>query len=446
MLRKLFSKRNQQVVKWEERIKEEIEVVEKKEDIGKEDIYKQLFEIAPNFVSKLDHNSTHWLSTNGIRFMFANEKGGTGDFTEKYGDNHFYKNNAEIFYQMARHFEELTIEPYYEYPKSKGEYLALKEMIQYYTQLDYRWLSASDLFCYFSWRTALRKVLYEDIEKLPENNKEMRYLNKVSNDIYLQLYLLEIINQIGIKNPEEGYKIIHERLHQVFGNIDSIDRYVEIEKNYALYYGINDGTQYSSKIDNVITKLQKRRIKEFIDDCKNSSSYDYLQSSFYSTENGYLVFEVLPYVMSGIQKFMAEKNIDFENLLVGKLVHREWKPFSGDNFLERNIAQPICQINPEYEESYSYTSGKWIEHYWWHHTTYTSTIIGYTIKMTEKILREMYKYNSRITVNMDRLRKNPEFRGDTDEETLYKAFRELVYGSECQDYIRKIVKTYIEKK
>lgn len=438
MLKKLFSGRNY--------IKEKKEEKEKEVPIDKEHIYKKLFEIAPNFVCKLEHNSTHWLYTNGIRFMFANEKGGTGDYEEKYGKNKSNESNAEIFCQMARQFENLTIEPYYDNPEKQGEYLALKETKQYHSQLDYRWLSASDLFCYFTWRTALRKVLYENIESLPEDNKEIQYLSKVSNDIYLQLYLLEIINQIGIENPEEGYQIIHERLRQVFGNIDQVSSYKDIEKNYALYYGLNDGTEYSDKIDNVITALKKREITKFIDNCQESSTYDYLQSSFYSTEHGYLLFEVLPYVMSGIKKYMEEKNIDFENLLVGKFIHREWEPFSGYNYLERNIAQPVCQFNPEYEQSYSYTSGKWLEHYWWHHTTYTSAIIGYIIKMTEKILREMYKYNSRITVNMDRLRKNPDFRGDTEEDTLYKAFRELVYGSECQDCIRKIVKTYIENK
>jgi len=378
--------------------------------------------------------------------MFANEKGGIGDYQEKYGKNNSNESNAEIFCQMARHFENLTIEPYYEHSKSQGEYLALKETRQYYLQLDYRWLSASDFFCYFSWRTALRKVLYEDIEALPDDNKEIQYLSRVSNDIYLQLYLYEIINQIGIKNPEEGYKIIHERLHQVFGNIDCVERYIEIEKNYVLYYGINDGTEYTSKIDNVMTELQKREIAEFIDNCQKSSSYDYLQSSFYSTEHGYLIFEVLPYVMSGIEKYMAEKNIDFENLLVGKLVHQEWKPFSGFNFFESNIAQPICQFNPKYEESYSYTSGKWTEHIWWNHTTYTSAIIGYIIKMTEKKLREIFKYNSRITVNIDRLRKNPDYRGEADEETMYIAFRETIYTYEFQDYIRNIVRTYIKDK
>jgi len=426
--------------------KETEETDNREAPMEKDIIYAELYKIAPNFVSKLEYHHSSLPIANGLRFMFANEKGGTGDFEEKYGKNIGHENNAEIFYKMAKHFENLTIEPYYEHPKRHGEHLALKETAQYYSQLDYRWLSASDLFCYFSWRTAIRKVLSEKIEDLPEDNKEILFLQKVSDDIYLQLYLQEIINLIGIKDPGEGYEIISEQLRQIFGNIDYVHRYIEIEKNFALYYGFDDGTKYTNKIDNVITKLEKGEITELINYCQKNSSYDYLQSSFYSTEHGYLIFEVLPYVLSGIKKYMLEKNIDISILLAGKLIEREWEPFSGYNFLEKNVANPICYFNPEYEETYSFESGEWIEHLWWHHSTYTSAIIGYIIKLTEKILREVFKYNSRITVNIDRLRKNPNYRGEADEETMYIAFRETIYTYECQNYIQKIVRTYIKEK
>ncbi|WP_320121144.1 hypothetical protein [uncultured Sphaerochaeta sp.] len=79
-------------------------------------------------------------------------------------------------------------------------------------------------------------------------------------------------------------------------------------------------------------------------------------------------------------------------------------------------------------------------------STYSSAIIGYIIKMTEKVLREIFRYNSRITVNIDRLRKNSGYRGEADEEKMYIAFRETIYTYEFQDYIRNIVRIYIKDK
>lgn len=444
MLKKYFGKKKLKEKKYGKRKVEDLQDSERVEIISKESIYVKLFELAPNFESKyVDHSSPlFWL--NKI-FMFANETGGTHDYEQAHGKLSGLNNNANIFIKMAKHFEGLAIEPYYEHEKNREENIALKENEWFYLHFDYRWFNASNLYCYFAWRTALRKVLVEDFESLPDDNREVLFLNKVSNDLYLYLYILELINQIGIKNPEEGYEIIHKHLRQLFGNIDNAKWYPEIEKNYALYYGLDDGTAYSKKIDNVITALKKQEIAKFIDICKERSSYDYLQSSFYSSEHGYLLFEVLPYVMNGIITYMEGKEIDFENLIVGKFIVRHWKPFSKFNFLDRDNAQPICHISSEYEESYSYLSGQWIEQIWWYHTTYTGAIIGYIIKVTEKMLREVYKYNSRITVNIDRLRKNPNSRGSEEEESIYKAFRETVYSFECQDYIRKIINTYVEK-
>ncbi|AEV28359.1 hypothetical protein SpiGrapes_0505 [Sphaerochaeta pleomorpha str. Grapes] len=296
-----------------------------------------------------------------------------------------------------------------------------------------------------SWRTALRKLQAEKIEELPDDNKEMKYLGKVSNDLYLRLYLLEIINLIGIASVGEGYKILTDKIPEIFENIDKVYIYEEIVHDYCLYYGLNDGTEKKKEIDLEIAKLRDGKYLELIPYFKKNTNYDYLTSSFYSTEKGYLTMDILPYVCGGINKHMKSRGIEFSVLLAGDYEEQTyWTPFNRINFMEQGNANPICKFQPEYQESYSYDDWKWIK-YSWINSKFKKAIIGYLIKITEKNLREYYHQNSRITVNLDKFLETKIYEWENFKD-IYEKFREEIYSKESQDLIKKIVQAYIKKK
>jgi len=406
----------------------------------REELSKRIKEIAPNFVSKFKMEPSLYGRYSEKKFHFANEIGGIGDYEIEYGQNDHRMNNAEIFYKLAKNLENVTVEENYNPLQEKEEHRAIGEIPQFHTQLDYRWLNPDDIYRYFSWRDAVKRVFENGAED--QENSDIKYLEKTSNDIYLMLYVFEVINLVGIESIEQGYQILLNKLRDLFSNIDRIYIYRYIIREYAINYGIRDLTEGVSYISPDVIKLKEGKYLELRTYFKNNSAYKYLESSFFSTDKGYLIFEILPYVCAGIRKHMEQKQIDFSVLLAGSFfTDSSWRPFSDYNYFQRGCECPICKFIPDLRESYSYKNGNWARHTWFD-SKYTEGIIGYMIKITEKNLRQYYHMNSRITVNLDRMHKNelPTY------NSLYEKYRDELYSEDCQTLITNIVKTYILKK
>lgn len=170
---------------------------------------------------------------------------------------------------------------------------------------------------------------------------------------------------IGINSIKQGYEILFNKIPELFSNIDRFYIFPEIKNDYALNYGLDDGTSGKLMISPYIKMLKDGKYLELKSYFKSNSSYNYLESSFYSTEKGYLIFDILPYVCAGIRKQMGQKNIDFSILLAGAFhKYTNWRPFSDYNYCERGREYPVCKFNPDLTESYSYENGNWTKYSW----------------------------------------------------------------------------------
>ena len=350
-------------------------------------------------------------------------------------------NDSEKFLRLANALENVKEPEFLPYELSQSEIEKLRGRTVNVEKESYLLLSEQALHSYFSWRTAIREIM--SYETIVPNSPDFNFVDGNTLDWYVFIYMFELINLIGIDNPIQGFKNL-KKLNVIFNNMDRVHRYEEIVFDFGVYYGLE--TPQSVKMHSVVERLYNN---EYVnpnnyDFYKKHSAYNYLTSSFYSHEKGYLIEEIMPYVFEAIYKHMKRNGVEISHLVAGKFCTRVWKPFEGCPFVHRNRQNPICGFNPHYIRSYAYEDGDWVEYYW-QNSNFTEAIIGFIYKITEKFLREYFHYNYRITVNIDQLllkvRNNSDFHTDDLEP-----FRTQVYGHECSRLIKRTVHNYIRMK
>lgn len=104
----------------------------------------------------------------------------------------------------------------------EDDYDQIYELKRYYP--DYHSMTINQLRTYFTWRTQLRHGNFT-----------------VSSTSYAYVYIYELLNNIGVKNPDEGYQRLEEFYQHYADNYGS--RMVELMhqwmQDYVLYYGLD---------------------------------------------------------------------------------------------------------------------------------------------------------------------------------------------------------------
>lgn len=104
----------------------------------------------------------------------------------------------------------------------EDDYDQLYELRRYYP--DYHAMNVHQLRTYFTWRTQLRKGHFT-----------------VSSTSYAYVYLYELLNNIGVQNPDEGYAKLREFAERYAKNYgermqDYLHQWLQ---DYVLYYGLD---------------------------------------------------------------------------------------------------------------------------------------------------------------------------------------------------------------
>lgn len=123
-----------------------------------------------------------------------------------------YETTAQLFVRQGRALEDYEDDAVYDLP-----------VLHYYPT--YRVLTDPELRGYFGWRTRLR---HHDLER--------------TSLTYAFLYIYELLNQIGVKDPMEGYRKLCA-FHQEYRLLDArIDPYLhQWLRDYVLYYQLDPG-------------------------------------------------------------------------------------------------------------------------------------------------------------------------------------------------------------
>lgn len=288
----------------------------------------------------------------------------------------YVQKSKEIFYKQAKLMENFEYD-FNERPVRRKSYVRNK------LNCNYANFTYSDFKAYFSWRTRIRKNIYENIEFE-----------------YEQIYINELINCIGCKdeidainklidfwkkykeyNIEWDFSYRMERIIKAFYIISDIEiPYIEFQKKFPRNietYNIN------------IAKIYKGDYTNQLDFLDNISRYSIYNSKFMQTEYGFLLKESVEEVFKRLNQVFKEHDISMFEMLFYKREDAYWYNPLVEYDLCKEIIKAEKTINGM--EKYSYEDKKWKCVNYRLNNTY-QYIFTYILKATECFVRDYLGY------------------------------------------------------
>lgn len=311
---------------------------------------------------------------------------------------------AKVFYQQAKYMEAFEDDD--------------PQQVNFSSDCpDYQKMSYQQLRTYFTWRTQVRQGRVEQVA-LP----------------YAFLYVYELLNHIGVKDPEEGLeKLLF--FWRTFQKYDvRMDPFVlRWLKDYHVYYPLSHSfAEFAEEHD---LTMHYPAVFGHDADKENRfalyaeiSKYKILKSNFYSAETAALIQNCFCDLFAQLQQRFREKGAQFESLIFYQAaVTSAWVPFSKALFypvLDQADRQVVLSAHEMYECSYNR---------WTFRTTMLSEngkqLISYIMKEMEASLRQILNYKRRLVAK-------PDMCDEKTRSTLAKQ------GILFPAYIRKCVGDY----
>lgn len=307
-------------------------------------------------------------------------------------DNYWKMDENEVFYRQAKYLENF-----------EDDYIAPQIHRNSYdifgSCYDYSGFSFSDFRTYFSWRTNVRKGKIKLIEWE-----------------YEQIYINELLNQIGCKDINDAMKklIIFWKGYRKYTL--EIDEFMpDIIKEF---YIINDFkipyTEFMKKFPIKINS-QSKDLREInkgiyldkIDFLNNISIYKILDSKLIETQYGYLLNECIEKVLERIHQEFENYDLSLPKMLIRKnITEYWWKPLKDYNIYNKEEIEEKSIII-EGTEKYELKQGIWNKTIYSSHNTYKYTI-GYILKSMECYIREYLGYRRLKLPNKEQILKDIE--------------------------------------
>ena len=319
-------------------------------------------------------------------------------------DSKAFADHSKIFYEQARFMEDFEDNYTKEVPFSS--------YFPYYQRMGY-----DQLRTYFTWRTKIR------------NGKVTP-----TSTSYAFLYIYELLNQIGVDNPEDGLnKLI--TFWQSFRIYDeTIDKYVlQWLKDYHIYYPLPHSFREFAETHQLIMHYPtvfcyESGKEESFDLFATISKYNIKKSTFYSDETKDMINDSFFYVLEQFRELFRASGQCFEDLIFNSLSREvTWIPFDRALFYpsweqsERQVALSQKEIYNYRENRWKYKSVRLSDH--------GQQLVGYIIKEMECSLRKIVKFKYKLTAK-------PSV---CDEKTL-ATFEEM--GISITEFIQKCVKDF----
>ena len=291
----------------------------------------------------------------------------------RFFDRRVHYENTLIFYKQGLFMKDFTDD--YEGSAPFSQYFPYYQMMGY-----------EQLRTYFTWRTRVREGKVSD-----------------TSLSYAFLYIYELLNNIGVKDPQDGLDKLTAFWDAFRGYHKAIDKYVvRWLKDYHIYYQ-HQLPRFFQKF------VEQNRLTEYYPPMTNSddpfelfcgiSSYDIRKSAFFTDETSKLVTECFCFVLDRLRQILSGKGIPFdESVFQPSQKISEWKPFR-DALFYNWIKQPDRRIVLSKNEIYICKQNKWE-----FSTVITSPggrqLIGYIMKQMEADLRKAVKYKYKLTANL----------------------------------------------
>ena len=286
----------------------------------------------------------------------------------------FYTDQAKIFYEQGQFMKDF-----------EDDYEGITSFDVHYPY--YQRMSVEQLRTYFTWRTKVRKGA---IEAIPTS--------------YAFLYMYELLNQIGVENPEEGLSKLLT-FWKTFREIDAIvDKYIfQWLKDYHIYYSLTQSFSEFVATNQLI--LEYPTVFGYSSNEENSfeifariSKYKIKESVFYTEENQEIISKCFFFILERFREVFREDNHCFEDLIFySQSEGLSWSPFRRALFypmLERSNRQVVISEKEVYtctDEGWQYKGVMLSEQ--------GRRLIGYVMREMECSLRKILKFRHKLTAN-----------------------------------------------
>lgn len=288
-------------------------------------------------------------------------------------DNLYGRSEAEIFYRQGKFME-----------KFEDEFDEPCEFLRYFPT--YQAMTDRQLRSYFSWRGRLRRGSLQP-----------------TSLSYVFVYLYELLNQIGVPSPEEGYHTLKQFWNDYREFEPKLDRYLPLWlRDYIVYYDL-DRTFLDDlppeKFDSAVLTLQRGRnagADELFQALNTLSAYDLSGSRFfheYPEEVKFVVREVFLALTDYCEK--KRKN-DICKRLCGECRISSYTIFRSAVFHDRLKRREFCcEINPIHR--YFCRNGSWsCERFFRNKSKLRET--GMLLKTIDVLMREDFGFHSALKV------------------------------------------------
>ena len=322
-----------------------------------------------------------------------------------YGTSKFYhekvrQENSKIFYKQGMFMKDF--EDVYE------ETVPYKEYFPYYQIMGYKQLRT-----YFTWRTRVRKGQVEN-----------------TSLSYAFLYLYELINNIGVTDPQDGLDklLFFWKEFRVFE--PDIDKYVlRWLKDYHIYYELPQTFP-----EFVAEKGLKAHYPELagtegrFDLFCSLSKYDIKKSVFYTGDRDKLIRDCFDFTVDRLNMNFSEHGFDLESVLFLPTKSRAvWKPFQDALFFPW-LQQRDRSVVLSSKEVYVCNQDQWT-----YQTAVTAEsgrqLATYILKRMESVLRQTVNYKYKISAGTGILHpmtvKKLEDAGISPEQSITDAVKEF---------------------
>lgn len=271
-------------------------------------------------------------------------------------------------------------------------------------------LSIEQLRTYFTWRTDVRRGVYNKIDKP-----------------YIMLYCYELMNKIGVLSSQDAFNrliAVWENCRSFCISLDSLmplwlkDFYAfnNIEGDFSRYEETFPKREGSA--DKMTAELYSGNYNGKLEYLMSRSAYNLKGSIFMKEENSAeLMDKALETVLTELDRYFRVREISLFELLCGRTKKDfRWSPFySAYVNLDRMDGFHTCNISPT--ERYCLKRGQPCREVF-EQMPYRS-FIGYILKATEEVLRKRTGFRYAISANL-----NPVLEDFLNRERLHRAASE----------------------
>lgn len=276
----------------------------------------------------------------------------------------------------------------------------------------YAAMSNSQLRTYFTWRTDVRRGVYNDTDRA-----------------YVVLYIFELLNKIGVHSSDEAFS----KLVELWNNIKGKSAYNFLPRLLKDFYAYNNVsgefpeclcTSEENSQRKAAVGISTGDYKNKLELLANYSAYNIKQSAFWSENTAPIIDGALEEVLKELNVYFSAGGIALDSLICGQMKKdHAWRQFSGAIVcLDRMDGFREVRISPE--ESYCKKRGEPT------HEEFSFQpqrgITGYILKSIEARLRIRTGFGRKISVNAAMLLNDVKNRQKAEEAVTNEEFKKVI--------------------